>query len=134
MSRSKHSYHGLIRESRKQHHRKTSGEFRCLNCKRFVSIDAPGTRHRNHCPSCLWSRHVDTRPGDRASDCHGKMEPVAVWVKDKSEWALVHRCKHCETLTSNRIAGDDNEFMLLSLASKAIATPPFPLDYLTEFD
>ena len=72
-------------------------------------MTAPGTRHRNHCPSCLWSRHVDDDvPGDRASDCGGSMEPIGVTVRDDGEWALVHRCTACATLRSNRIAGDDN--------------------------
>ncbi|MGH3301842.1 MAG: RNHCP domain-containing protein [Streptosporangiaceae bacterium] len=30
--------------------------------------------YRNHCPACLWSQHVDVRPGDRASPCCGLME------------------------------------------------------------
>ena len=40
-----------------------------------------GSDHRNHCPNCLSSLHVDEEPGDRASDCGGIMEPVAVWVR-----------------------------------------------------
>ena len=71
---------------------------------------------------------MDNQPGDRSSPCQGKMEPISVWVKDASEWALVHRCNRCGVLKSNRIAGDDNEFVLMSLASKPIAMPPFPLD------
>ena len=127
MSRSKHSYHGVIKKSRKN--QQQVQQFRCVNCKRMIDVNAPGTRHRNHCPLCLWSSHVDEKPGDRAASCRGKMQPVAVWVRDKGEWALVHRCTRCETLKSNRIAGDDNEFVLLSLAAKAIASPPFPLQF-----
>ena len=57
---------------------------------------APGTKHRNHCPSCLWSRHLDDEvPGDRAADCAGSMEPIAVTVRGDGEWALVHRCGGC---------------------------------------
>ncbi len=96
----------------------------------MVASAAPGTRHRNHCPSCLWSRHVDSRAGDRAADCGGPMEPIAVWVRSDGEWALVHRCVSCRSLRSNRIAGDDNEFVLMSLASRPIAMPPFPLEPL----
>ena len=47
------------------------------------------------------------------------------------EWPLVHRCVSCQTLKSNRIAGDDNEFVLMSIATRAIAMPPFPLEPLT---
>ncbi len=126
MSRSRHSYNGRIRHSSKE--RGASDSFRCVNCKRMVSSAAAGTGHRNHCPTCLWSKHVDVSSGDRNSSCHGKMEPISVWVKSNAEWALVHRCTACGTLKSNRIAGDDNEFALMSLAARAIAMPPFPLD------
>jgi len=94
----------------------------------MVSNLATGTGHRNHCPTCLWSKHVDMSAGDRHSSCQGKMEPISVWVKSNAEWALVHRCTSCGTLKSNRIAGDDNEFALMSLAARAMAMPPFPLD------
>ncbi len=96
----------------------------------MVSARAPGTRHRNHCPSCLWSLHLDRKSGDRGAGCSGRMEPIAVWVRSSDEWALVHRCVSCQALKSNRIAGDDNEFVLMSLASRPIALPPFPLEYL----
>jgi hypothetical protein len=55
------------------------------------------------------------------------MEPVAVWVRTKGEWALVHRCEVCGHFRSNRIAGDDNQFALLSIAVRPLAQPPFPL-------
>ncbi len=102
--------------------------FVCRRCGHGVSADAPGTRHRNHCPLCLWSLHLDDRPGDRASGCGGGMEPIAVWVRPDGEWALVHRCGTCHALRTNRIAADDNDFALLSLAARPIAQPPFPLD------
>jgi len=95
-----------------------------------VSIDAPGTEHRNHCPSCLWSRHVDDVPGDRAADCAATMEPIAVWARDDGEWALVHRCRGCAAVKVNRIAGDDNPPLLMRLAVKPLAQPPFPLEWL----
>jgi hypothetical protein len=101
--------------------------FHCIRCNQPVMPDAPGTAHRNHCPLCLWSRHVDDKPGDRAADCGGAMEPIAVWVRRGSDWAIIHQCRKCGELHSNRIAGDDNEVALLSLAVRAIAQPPFPL-------
>jgi len=88
---------------------------------------SPGTRHRNHCPACLWSAHLDERPGDRASPCGGGMEPIAIWVRPDGEWALVHRCGGCQAVRVNRVAGDDNEALLLSLAARPMAQPPFPL-------
>ncbi len=37
------------------------------------------------------SLHVDEEPGDRASDCGGIMEPVAVWIRKGGEWAIIHQ-------------------------------------------
>ena len=128
MSRSKHSYEGRVKHSAKNQQSQSS--FRCINCKSMIDTFALGTDHRNHCPNCLWSKHVDIKSGDRNASCQGKMEPISVWVKNDTEWALVHRCRACATLKSNRIAGDDNEYVLMSLASKPIALPPFPLDRL----
>lgn len=104
--------------------------FSCAHCQRAVALDAPGTRHRNHCPHCLWSVHLDDTPGDRAAHCGGTMEPIAVATDPKGEWMLVHRCSRCKVLHINRAAGDDSELALLSLAVRPLAYPPFPLDWL----
>ena len=103
--------------------------FVCANCRRPVTPLPPGTAYRNHCPACLWSLHLDLRPGDRRSTCRGMMEPVAVWLRG-GEWVLIHRCEKCGMLRSNRVAGDDNELALMSLAVRPLASPPFPLDVL----
>ena len=112
---------------------RTSDEtFRCQFCGRTVLPDGAGTRHRNHCPYCLCSKHLDIEPGDRAADCGGTMEPVAVWVRKGGEWAIIHRCRVCGALSSNRIAADDNQLKLLSLALRPLAEPPFPLDKIAD--
>lgn len=72
--------------------------FTCRSCGRPVTPQGAGSRHRNHCPNCLSSLHVDIEPGDRAADCGGVMEPVAVWVRKGGEWAIVHRCRRCGAL------------------------------------
>lgn len=95
-----------------------------------MPFGAPGTAHRNHCPQCLWSVHLDLRPGDRKSACGGGMEPIAVWVRPDGEWALVHCCGSCQSVRVNRIAGDDNPLVLMSIAARPMAAPPFPLDKL----
>jgi hypothetical protein len=103
--------------SRVKRTRRRHSTFRCRHCRLDVPLDAPGTMHRNHCPSCLWSRHLDEHvPGDRASACAGSMEPVAVRVRDDGEWAIVHRCRGCSAVRVNRIAGDDNAYVLHNLA------------------
>ena len=122
----------MSRDQRNRVRRRSPGTFRCGHCRLDVSTDALGTRHRNHCPSCLWSRHLDDdTPGDRAADCGGSMEPIAITVRTDGEWALVHRCGGCATVRVNRIAGDDNPLVLMRLAVKPLAQPPFPLEWLS---
>ena len=91
-----------------------------------------GSDHRNHCPNCLTSLHVDIEPGDRESGCGGVMDPVAVWVRKNGEWAIIHRCRRCGALSSNRVAADDNPMKLMSIAMRPLCQPPFPLEYLQE--
>ncbi len=106
--------------------------FTCSFCGREVAPEGAASDHRNHCPNCLSSLHVDIEPGDRESDCGGIMEPVAVWVRKNGEWALIHRCKVCGTMSSNRIAADDNPMKLMSIAMKPLASPPFPIERMEE--
>ncbi len=106
--------------------------FTCKSCGREVVPTGAGSNHRNHCPNCLCSQHLDIEPGDRAADCGGLMEPIAVWVRKNGEWAIIHRCRICGALSSNRIAADDNPMKLMSLAMKPIALPPFPVERLEE--
>lgn len=60
------------------------------------------------------------------------MEPIAVTVRDDGEWALVHRCKGCDAMRLNRIAGDDNPRALMQIAVRPLARPPFPLEWLSQ--
>lgn len=106
--------------------------FTCKLCERPVFPQGAGSGHRNHCPNCLTSLHVDDEPGDRASACGGIMEPVGVWVRKNGEWAVIHRCKRCGKLGSNRTAADDNPMKLMSIALKPLTSPPFPLERIEE--
>ena len=106
--------------------------FICSHCGREVVPMGAGSDHRNHCPYCLHSLHLDIEPGDREADCGGIMEPVSVWVRKNGEWALIHRCRRCGFLSSNRIAADDNPVMLMSIAMKPIGNPPFPIERMKE--
>jgi hypothetical protein len=115
---------------RKRYSRDPNKQFTCQYCGRTVSAEAPGTHHRNHCPWCLRSVHLDDQVGDRTSSCGSIMEPIAISVRLGNEWVLIHRCIRCGALKENRIAGDDNELALLSLAVRPVAQPPFPLDGL----
>lgn len=111
--------------------------FICKVCGRSVGPRALdtfgiGSNHRNHCPNCLTSLHVDNEPGDREADCGGQMEPVAVWVRKNGEWAIIHRCRICGHFSSNRIAADDNPMKLMSIAMKPLTAPPFPIERIEE--
>ena len=66
--------------------------FICKICGWPVVPAGAGSNHRNHCPNCLHSIHLDNEPGDRESRCHGRMEPIGVWVRKNGEWAIIHRC------------------------------------------
>ena len=90
--------------------------FRCRHCRAFVGPVPSGGRHRNHCPVCLYSRHVDDRlPGDRESTCGGSMAPVGYFVRPNGEHTLVHRCCECGAQRHNRIAADDDFALVLRL-------------------
>lgn len=106
--------------------------FVCKNCGREVVPMGAGSDHRNHCPYCLHSVHLDNEPGDREADCGSIMEPIAAWVRNNGEWAIIHRCKWCGTLSSNRIAADDNPVKLMSIAMRPIANPPFPIERMKD--
>ena len=109
-----------------------SDSFTCKACGRLCTPENAGSGHRNHCPNCLSSLHVDIEPGDRESDCGGIMEPIGVWVRRGGEWALIHRCKRCGALSSNRVAADDNLMKLMSIAMRPLCEPPFPIERIEE--
>lgn len=106
--------------------------FVCQACGAVIAQEGAGSRHRNHCPKCLASLHLDEQPGDRASLCKGVMDAIGVWVRKDGEWAILHRCRKCGAIHSNRIAADDNPIKLVSIALKPLASPPFPLELLEQ--
>ena len=106
--------------------------FTCRLCGRLVVSAGAGSDHRNHCPNCLTSLHVDEEPGDRSADCGGVMEPIGVWVRRGGEWAVIHRCRRCGKLSSNRSAADDNPMKLMSIALRPLTQPPFPIERIEE--
>ncbi len=90
--------------------------FKCVHCRAFIGPTVSGGKHRNHCPLCLSSRHVDGgRPGDRASDCGAKMAPIARFTRPNGEPMIVHRCLGCGFERNNRLAADDNMYLFEEL-------------------
>ena len=129
----------MNRENKKrqydQHYYKThpcTDSFTCKHCGRLVVSAGAGSGHRNHCPNCLTSLHLDVEPGDRSADCGGLMEPIGVWVRKGGEWAIIHRCRRCGALGSNRTAADDNPIKLMSIALRPLTQPPFPIERMEE--
>lgn len=102
-------------------------EFKCSHCRYLVPVNIQicAVHNRNHCPYCLWSRHVDLyRAGDRLSACKAGMRPVGLALKhtykryrsrDQGELMLIHQCTGCGALSLNRIAADDDPDTLMAV-------------------
>ncbi len=81
--------------------------FTCEHCGKDVEELASGS-YRNHCPYCLWSKHVDRDgPGDRASLCLGLMEPRGLDYRGSKGWMVDHVCTLCGKHIPNTAAPDD---------------------------
>jgi len=91
-------------------------DFVCENCGNEVL----GNGYTNHCPHCLYSKHVDVNPGDRENKCQGMMRPVSVEAKEGgSRYIIIHKCLKCGTLKKNRSAKNDSFEAILSLTKGA---------------
>jgi hypothetical protein len=77
----------------------------CEQCDTAVAPLRNGG-YRNHCPACLYSKHLDVLPGDRAATCRGLMEPVALEHSSRKGMIVVHRCRLCGIIRRNRLAND----------------------------
>lgn len=91
--------------------KKVKEDFVCGNCGNFVR----GSGYTNHCSKCLWSRHVDEYPGDRANECLGMMEPAGFLVVG-GDYILIHRCVKCGERKKNRMSPEDDTEVILSLS------------------
>lgn len=91
--------------------------FICENCKKEVKKSEHTAR--DHCPYCLFSKHLDINPGDRANNCHGLMEPIGI-EKFKNTFKINYRCLKCGQLHKNIMLDDDNmeEIIRLSVQEK----------------
>lgn len=87
-------------------------DFLCENCLESVEPLKGGAR--DHCPYCLFSKHVDIFPGDRQNTCEGLMQPIAV-EKFRNTYKIVYKCRDCDTIHKNIMAKDDNFEEILKL-------------------
>ena len=90
--------------------RRTKENFTCAHCGHFVE----GNGYTNHCPQCLWSKHVDINPGDRRNSCGGLMEPISVDCT-REPGILMHQCQQCGAIKRNKLSINDNQSVILSL-------------------
>lgn len=90
-------------------------EFICENCNN--KVEKLNYSARDHCPLCLYSKHVDINPGDRLNGCLGLLEPVGI-EKFKDTYKIVYKCKKCGQLHKNIVAKDDNMDMIINLSVK----------------
>ncbi len=82
--------------------------FTCEHCGASVEPLENGS-YRNHCPHCLYSKHVDSKgPGDRASTCGGLMAPVGLDQRSGKGFMIIHRCTRCIKELPNKAAPDDD--------------------------
>jgi hypothetical protein len=82
--------------------------FTCENCDRVILPLSNGS-YRNHCPFCLYSKHVDGKPGDRREYCGGLMQPIRITYKSGKGLQIIHRCLACGAEKANKVAGDTNQ-------------------------
>ncbi len=75
-------------------------------CK-YCGAEVKGTGYTNHCTKCLWSRHVDVNPGDRAAECRGGMRPADLFYRG-GKWIISHRCESCGYISNDKIREEDD--------------------------
>lgn len=90
---------------------KRTEDFVCEVCGTKVK----GTGYTDHCPSCLFSKHVDVFPGDRKIKCGGLMEPIGA-TKRKGKWQILYCCQKCGHKRFNKIAPEDNKEKIAKLS------------------
>lgn len=94
---------------------KTKENFTCLICGQKVI----GNGFTNHCPNCLYSRHVDVHPGDRRSKCLGLMEPVGVKTEN-GKWKIFYKCQKCGFTHYCKADKDDNVNKIIEISPNLI--------------
>jgi hypothetical protein len=90
--------------------------FVCENC----GLSVRGDGYTNHCPKCLWSKHVDVMPGDRAETCHGMMIPKGI-LNENSEHIIVHKCRKCKKVHKTKSREEDNQEVIISISKNPVS-------------
>lgn len=88
-------------------------EFICENCGK--KVNKLGYSCRNHCPHCLYSKHVDINPGDREEECHGLLKPIDIEINSKKGIVIVFKCEKCGEIRKNVAAEDDDKELIYKI-------------------
>ena len=79
--------------------------FECEHCHK--KVDKLIYSSRDHCPYCLYSKHVDINPGDRENTCKGLLKPIGI-EKYKDTYKILYECEKCHENHKNIMAKDDD--------------------------
>ena len=92
---------------------KNDNEFICEHCGK--KVEKLNYTTRDHCPYCLYSKHVDINPGDRANECKGLLKPIGI-EKFKDTYKILYKCEKCHQEHKNIIANDDDMDMIIEIS------------------
>lgn len=87
--------------------------FICENCG--MEVKKAMYTARDHCPYCLYSKHLDINPGDRLNTCHGLMKPIGI-EKFKDKYKIIYKCSKCGEIHRNITLNDDNMDEIIRLS------------------
>ena len=90
-------------------------EFTCENCGE--KVNKLNYTARDHCPYCLYSKHVDINPGDRLNDCKGLLKPIEI-EKFKDTYKIVYICTKCNEKHKNIMAIDDDMNKIIEISKQ----------------
>lgn len=88
-------------------------DFVCEHCGEMVQKSSYTAR--DHCPKCLYSKHVDINPGDRENECRGLLRPIGV-EKFKDTFKIIYKCEKCGQSHKNIIHNDDDMDLIIKLS------------------
>ncbi len=86
-------------------------DFTCGHC----GTETKGNGYTDHCPNCLWGKHVDVNPGDRLAECKGMLKPIRV-EREHDNFVIIYKCEKCGAIKRNSAASNDNHELLMKFA------------------
>ena len=92
-------------------------DFICENCGKYVNKLVYSSR--DHCPYCLYSKHVDINPGDRLNNCTGLLKPIGI-EKHKDTYKILYKCSQCGQTHKNIMARDDDINKIIEISKNEL--------------